>query len=341
MPNKHAHLCRVFFLRITYAGFLIRVAWLRQHYQLAQCSSNKLLYKLHFTTAMLRLWNQGLTHQYEASWQIKQFVICYHEQYVSHNITSQWMKCQKKRRILQFLKFNCHYMVPAICGLMHYCSHHQELPSQDAIQIANNISDLGQIYNREDMDTSSPVSVHKRILQLHLPIVLQKQSPLLCSFLTNWSPLQRNPQHQNMFPKLIDWYFLKGKRPSTWRRWSACTQHGSSRSCFQHINQLLRPRGGTNNKVQCSSAMFDWNALNWPPYSTLSDLHLATWCHKCSVPNARTDYGNKKGGAVEGNLNHTFCGIHGTVTLQYLWFSNRTFHMDYLQNLIYGLEKFL
>ncbi|TKV98598.1 hypothetical protein SEVIR_9G569900v4 [Setaria viridis] len=31
-----------------------------------------------------------------------------------------------------------------------------DLPSQDAIQIANNISDLGQIYNREDMDTSSP-----------------------------------------------------------------------------------------------------------------------------------------------------------------------------------------
>jgi len=31
-----------------------------------------------------------------------------------------------------------------------------DLPSQDAIQIANNISDLGQIYNREDMDTSNP-----------------------------------------------------------------------------------------------------------------------------------------------------------------------------------------
>ncbi|KAJ1299105.1 hypothetical protein BS78_01G505800 [Paspalum vaginatum] len=31
-----------------------------------------------------------------------------------------------------------------------------DLPSQEAIQIANNISDLGQIYNREDMDSSSP-----------------------------------------------------------------------------------------------------------------------------------------------------------------------------------------
>ncbi|PAN51935.1 hypothetical protein GQ55_9G641400 [Panicum hallii var. hallii] len=31
-----------------------------------------------------------------------------------------------------------------------------DLPSQDAIQIANNISDLGQIYNKEDMDTSNP-----------------------------------------------------------------------------------------------------------------------------------------------------------------------------------------
>lgn len=50
----------------TYAGFLIRAAWLRQHYQLAPCSFNKLLYRPHSTTAMLRLWNQDLTHRYEA-----------------------------------------------------------------------------------------------------------------------------------------------------------------------------------------------------------------------------------------------------------------------------------
>ncbi|KAM0926599.1 hypothetical protein ACQ4PT_003621 [Festuca glaucescens] len=31
-----------------------------------------------------------------------------------------------------------------------------DLPSQDAIQIANNISDLGQIYNWEDMDSDNP-----------------------------------------------------------------------------------------------------------------------------------------------------------------------------------------
>jgi hypothetical protein len=39
----------------------------------------------------------------------------------------------------------------------------QDLPSQDAIQIANNISDLGQIYNREDMDSDNPVSVTKTV----------------------------------------------------------------------------------------------------------------------------------------------------------------------------------
>ncbi|KAM0926601.1 hypothetical protein ACQ4PT_003621 [Festuca glaucescens] len=33
----------------------------------------------------------------------------------------------------------------------------QDLPSQDAIQIANNISDLGQIYNWEDMDSDNPI----------------------------------------------------------------------------------------------------------------------------------------------------------------------------------------
>ncbi|GJN36262.1 hypothetical protein PR202_gb25105 [Eleusine coracana subsp. coracana] len=32
-----------------------------------------------------------------------------------------------------------------------------DLPSQDAIQIANNVSDLGQIYNREDMDSDNPI----------------------------------------------------------------------------------------------------------------------------------------------------------------------------------------
>uniref|UniRef100_A0A8I7BEX2 Dihydrodipicolinate reductase n=1 Tax=Hordeum vulgare subsp. vulgare TaxID=112509 RepID=A0A8I7BEX2_HORVV len=31
-----------------------------------------------------------------------------------------------------------------------------DLPSPDAIQIANNISDLGQIYNRQDMDSDNP-----------------------------------------------------------------------------------------------------------------------------------------------------------------------------------------
>ncbi|KAE8805037.1 Dihydrodipicolinate reductase, C-terminus family protein [Hordeum vulgare] len=32
-----------------------------------------------------------------------------------------------------------------------------DLPSPDAIQIANNISDLGQIYNRQDMDSDNRV----------------------------------------------------------------------------------------------------------------------------------------------------------------------------------------
>ncbi|TVU48606.1 hypothetical protein EJB05_08247 [Eragrostis curvula] len=31
-----------------------------------------------------------------------------------------------------------------------------DLPSQDAIQIANNISDLGQLYNREDLESDNP-----------------------------------------------------------------------------------------------------------------------------------------------------------------------------------------
>ncbi|XBH83079.1 hypothetical protein VPH35_071593 [Triticum aestivum] len=38
------------------------------------------------------------------------------------------------------------------------------LPSQDAVQIANNISDLGQIYNREDMDANNPLSERGQVL---------------------------------------------------------------------------------------------------------------------------------------------------------------------------------
>lgn len=37
-------------------------------------------------------------------------------------------------------------------------SHLQDLPSPDAKQIARNLSDLGQIYNREDLSTDNPVS---------------------------------------------------------------------------------------------------------------------------------------------------------------------------------------
>ncbi|KAF3321321.1 putative 4-hydroxy-tetrahydrodipicolinate reductase 3 [Carex littledalei] len=35
-------------------------------------------------------------------------------------------------------------------------SNPSEFPSQDAIQIANNLSDLGQLYNREDISTDNP-----------------------------------------------------------------------------------------------------------------------------------------------------------------------------------------
>jgi hypothetical protein len=50
----------------NYANFVNRAAWLHRHYLLAQCSFNKLLYRPHSTTATLRLWNQDLTHRYEA-----------------------------------------------------------------------------------------------------------------------------------------------------------------------------------------------------------------------------------------------------------------------------------
>ena len=34
----------------------------------------------------------------------------------------------------------------------------QDLPSLDAIQIADNLSNLGQLYNGEDISTDAPVS---------------------------------------------------------------------------------------------------------------------------------------------------------------------------------------
>jgi chloroplast NAD(P)H dehydrogenase len=50
-----------------------------------------------------------------------------------------------------------------------------DLPSQDAIQIANNITDLGQIYNREDMDSDNPVSVRK-IFCIAIYLMIQKRA---------------------------------------------------------------------------------------------------------------------------------------------------------------------
>lgn len=33
----------------------------------------------------------------------------------------------------------------------------QAFPSQDSVQIANNLSNLGQLYNRDDLETNVPV----------------------------------------------------------------------------------------------------------------------------------------------------------------------------------------
>lgn len=49
--------------------------------------------------------------------------------------------------------------------------------------------------------------------------------------------------------------------------------------------------------------------LNWPHCSLFSDLHHTTWCHKCSMPNARISSGNPEGGTLEGNRHHTFSSI--------------------------------
>lgn len=40
----------------------------------------------------------------------------------------------------------------------------QDLPSPDAIQIASNLSNLGQIYNREDLSTDVVVSMNSEII---------------------------------------------------------------------------------------------------------------------------------------------------------------------------------
>ena len=138
---------------------------------------------------MLKLWNQDLTHRYEAF--ITNQTICYvlpGNKYVPSNVTRRWMKCQKKQINLQYTKYSCEYMLSGICRLMQSCWHRQDLPSQDAIQIANNISDLGQIYNREDMDTSNPVSVDRRYC--NCSFLECYRNLFLCAFLTRFSTLQ-------------------------------------------------------------------------------------------------------------------------------------------------------
>ncbi|KAM0926602.1 hypothetical protein ACQ4PT_003621 [Festuca glaucescens] len=75
-----------------------------------------------------------------------------------------------------------------------------DLPSQDAIQIANNISDLGQIYNWEDMDSDNPVRVTKIFGNFPFSVIFSQEYRLLvlwktCSYsnlyiVINFSPLQ-------------------------------------------------------------------------------------------------------------------------------------------------------
>lgn len=73
----------------------------------------------------------------------------------------------------------------------------QDLPSADASQIANNLSNLGQIYNREDISTD--VLVNRTISQLgNIFIFTLFDAP-------------------NSLLLLIH----KGKGSSTWRRWSS------------------------------------------------------------------------------------------------------------------------
>lgn len=42
----------------------------------------------------------------------------------------------------------------------------QDLPSADALQIANNLSNLGKIYNREDLSTDVVVRQNTKMIQI-------------------------------------------------------------------------------------------------------------------------------------------------------------------------------
>ena len=46
-----------------------------------------------------------------------------------------------------------------IVVMYEHILHDQDLPSENATQIANNLSNLGQIYNREDLSTEVLVCI--------------------------------------------------------------------------------------------------------------------------------------------------------------------------------------
>ncbi|KAG5558510.1 hypothetical protein RHGRI_008451 [Rhododendron griersonianum] len=79
-----------------------------------------------------------------------------------------------------------------------------DFPSSDAIQIANNLSNLGQIYNKEDISTDALV--------------------------------RRNSK--------LNHVATLGAGASCGRRWSPCSQHGSSGASIEYIGLLFRSRRG-------------------------------------------------------------------------------------------------
>lgn len=149
----------------------------------------------------------------------------------------------------------------------------QDLPSQDAIQIANNLSNLGQIYNRDDLSTDVLVRFNSSLDQtgvtrqqgnnIKMPRKLLKHNKLakMKPVNTLQTGITFAISKKEMFSEEIQEFMIQtmkltaqiflllilpmqGKRPSSGRRWSPCAQLGSSRDRIQYSSPLFQARRG-------------------------------------------------------------------------------------------------
>lgn len=174
---------------------------------------------------------------------------------------------------------------------MIYVVLNQEYPSQQATQLASSISGLGQIFNEGSALMEYPVTIDRHISLCYASLL--KQSCVHSHFIIQVT-------------KCGSCLGLGAGCSS--RGWSAYTQHGITRTCFQPWCSVFSSWRGSIRYF------FFWVsdlAKYWKPHklkltkSTLVFLQHAvvvfsTWCNRREGVDARATISNTPGSASQG-----------------------------------------